>query len=287
TATFVLATRTCQGNTDSAGAACSSAEECGGKAPRCEPSPGARAAFAADATRTTALFGGTGADIQLLGCRIEARQGEPFGRCGADRASSRACRSDADCGATGACKPGGGKPSGPGRVNVVDFRKVTNARIEGVVVAGHSDGDFTIATGSRGTVVGVSNLTIAAYRDTPRGAVDVGVLAGGGSAALSNRLRAARRTIDIKEGTVVNNWVEVACRAPGDTMPGTVIVAKGWDGEVAGNRITCDAPRPGPSFASYHTGIEIPGVQQVVDHNIIVGCFHGIVVASSVGNVTI
>jgi hypothetical protein len=191
-AAFVLARRRCGGGTYP-GAACRADAECigGGTCGVDGDLPGEYAPDAA-ARYTVFLAEAASTEVAVTGCHVRVHGADDFLRCVGGRNDGRpceqycdagplanvSCTDDAPCGAghhcvnradcTGAggtCTGPPGRPSGPGRIDVVDLAGATHATVERNVIADHRQGDVSITVGDDALVA--DNDTLATVDTRP------------------------------------------------------------------------------------------------------------------------
>lgn len=190
TATFQVARRRCvDGHV--AGAACATDADCNpsGSGGRCVGAGGGDAVFAPSANGTYTIFKAAGGSVgqRIEGCSFRLEGFDGWNRCaGGSRdgaicgqtcatpvgGARIACNADADCAPLSAgvcehrddCASGGGRcdgapgaPSGPGRIDPIDFSPATDALVSDVAVYDQRRGNFTVRVGERSKVVGVDN----------------------------------------------------------------------------------------------------------------------------------
>lgn len=292
TAEIVLARRACAGDTTTPGATCHAASDCAGTAPTCATDGGGAVFGDGDAVPTIFAAAPGARDVAIEGCTIRVGQRDVYDRCSGGKSPGRACGKNAPCD-EGQCQPVADKTAGGGRVNVIDLSQSSPSRIHRVAVLDHRRGDFTFRAGAFATVTESDNTRLTTGgrdTDTDRPYVRVAIGTNGLSTVAHNHVHATEHGIEVTgilPSHVSGNWVAVAAE-PNAASPSAAIFAGTGMGVTEGNSIHCQADTREEHAASSATGIMVgTPVQQVVHHNAIIGCYHGIEVDQRSGNVTI
>ena len=191
-AALVLARRRCAGGAYP-GAACRVDGDClGGSI--CGVDGGLAEEYAPDAAATYGVVRAAprSTDVAVVGCRVRVHGADDFLRCVGGRNDRKPCEqycdagpladlpceddgpcgaghtcvNRADCaGAGGTCTGEPGRPSGPGRIDVLDLSGAAHATVERAVIADHRQGDVSIAVGDFGVVA--DNDTLATVDPRP------------------------------------------------------------------------------------------------------------------------